>query len=86
MRNKADLWNSGKGDLLRICLDSYQGKLLAAKSFAYWKVRIWNKDGEVSDGVLLLFRYWLIVPTGLEGAIYRYKQRGSSISFIEKNV
>ena len=47
--NKADLWNSGKVTSSASTWIPYQGKLLAAKSFAYWKVRIWNKDGEVSE-------------------------------------
>ena len=46
---EADLWNTGK------VMDEssngivYQGKLLATRSLAYWKVRVWNQNDMPSD-------------------------------------
>ena len=46
---EADLWNTGK------VIDEnsngivYQGKTLDSRSFAYWKVRVWNQNDEVSE-------------------------------------
>ena len=46
---EADLWNTGK------IIDEnsngivYQGKTLDSRSLAYWKVRVWNQNDEVSE-------------------------------------
>lgn len=45
----ADLWNSGKVSSSESAWITYQGKVLNSKSFAYWKVRIWDKEGNISD-------------------------------------
>ena len=44
----ADLWNSGKVLSAESVSVSYEGKPLASKAFAYWKVRIWDNEGNVS--------------------------------------
>lgn len=46
---QADLWDSGKVDSEESIWVPYQGNNLKSKSFVYWKVRIWDETGEVSD-------------------------------------
>ncbi len=45
----ADLWNSGKVSSSTSLLVPYNGKQLASRSLVYWKVRIWDETGNVSD-------------------------------------
>ena len=45
----ADLWNSGKVMDTRSNGITYQGKPLATRSLAYWKVRVWNQNGKASE-------------------------------------
>lgn len=45
----ADFWNSGKVDSDQSVWVLYQGKPLASKSMAYWKVRVWDSKGNVTD-------------------------------------
>lgn len=45
---RADLWDSGKvpsGESLHV---AYDGKPLAARQPAYWRVRVWDRDGRAS--------------------------------------
>ncbi len=42
---KADLWDSGKTDSEQSVWVLYRGTPLTSKSFAYWKVRVWDEDG-----------------------------------------
>ena len=44
----ADLWNSDKVADTDVISVVYQGKPLASRSLAYWKVRVWNQNGEPS--------------------------------------
>ena len=44
----ADLWNSEKVADADVISVVYQGKPLASRSLAYWKVRVWNQNGEPS--------------------------------------
>lgn len=46
---KADLWDSGKIDSDQSCHVVYAGKELTSGQPCYWKVRVWNKDGQPSD-------------------------------------
>ena len=46
--DKADLWNSSRIESSASILVSYQGKTLKSGLAAYWKVRVWDKDGNVS--------------------------------------
>ena len=46
---KADLWNSGKIVSAASVLVPYNGKPLDSKSVAYWKVRIWDENKEISQ-------------------------------------
>ena len=45
----ADLWNSGKVYSPESLYVTYEGKTLASRSHAVWKVRVWDQNGEVSD-------------------------------------
>ena len=47
-KGKADLWKSGKCRSSESVMISYQGKKLASRSLAYWRVRIWSDKGDVS--------------------------------------
>ena len=46
---QADLWNSGKVQSDASQHIAYQGKPLASRSMAYWKVRVWNQDDVASQ-------------------------------------
>jgi alpha-L-rhamnosidase len=45
---EADLWNSGKVQDANAIHVPYDGKPLASRSRAYWKVRVWNEDDKVT--------------------------------------
>lgn len=45
----ADLWNSGKISSSASLLVPYNGNPLDARSVVYWKVRIWDENGTVSN-------------------------------------
>ena len=45
---KADLWNSGKVDSQESVQVPYQGEGLSSRSLVYWKVRVWDEDGDPS--------------------------------------
>ena len=47
--NEADLWNSGKVSSSESIWIPYDGEALKSKSFAYWKVRVWDKSGNATD-------------------------------------
>lgn len=46
---KADLWNTEKTVSDQSIWIPYQGATLSSKSYAYWKVRIWDEKGNVSS-------------------------------------
>ena len=46
---EADLWNSGKVKSAASVGVAYAGKTLRSRSLAYWKVRVWNQDGQASE-------------------------------------
>ena len=45
----ADLWNSGKVFSSESLYVTYEGKTLSSLSYAFWKVRVWEQDGSISD-------------------------------------
>ncbi|MHC4086597.1 MAG: family 78 glycoside hydrolase catalytic domain [Planctomycetota bacterium] len=47
-RNKGDLWNSGKVESDQNIHVVYKGKELKSRMGCYWKVRMWDKDGNAS--------------------------------------
>ena len=46
--DQGDLWDSGRVDSDQTLHVEYAGKPLAARMRCYWKVRIWDKDGQPS--------------------------------------
>lgn len=47
-QNQGDLWDSGKIESDRSIHIAYAGKPLESQTFAFWKVRVWDKDGRKS--------------------------------------
>lgn len=47
--SKADLWNSGITESPESLLIKWTGEELTSGAVCYWKVRIWDKGGSVSD-------------------------------------
>jgi alpha-L-rhamnosidase len=47
--NKGDLWNSGKVKSDQSNQIVYKGKALKSRMRCYWKVRVWDNSGHVSD-------------------------------------
>jgi alpha-L-rhamnosidase len=45
----ADLWNPGKVNASNSVMIPYNGAGLASRTLCYWRVRIWNEKGEVSE-------------------------------------
>ena len=43
--NKGDLWDSGRVDSGKQNYIDYDGKPLTSATRCYWKVRVWDKDG-----------------------------------------
>lgn len=48
-QNRGDLWDSGKATSSDPLLIEYAGRPLVAGELCYWKVRIWDQEGAVSD-------------------------------------
>jgi alpha-L-rhamnosidase len=47
--NKGDLWDSGKVDSNQSVSLTYQGNELASAKQYFWKVKVWDKDGNASN-------------------------------------
>jgi alpha-L-rhamnosidase len=47
--NTADLWDSGKTDSADSIHIAYRGKPLSSGMAAWWKVQVWDQDGQASD-------------------------------------
>lgn len=47
--NKGDLWNSGKIRSDKSIAISYKGKTLQSFKTYYWKVKVWDNDGQASQ-------------------------------------
>jgi len=48
-QDKGDLWDSGKVESAQSALVPYGGKVLISNQDCYWKVRVFDKDGEGSE-------------------------------------
>jgi len=48
-QNSGDLWDTGKVESDKTTAVVYEGKPLASGSDCFWKVRVWDKDGKVSN-------------------------------------
>jgi alpha-L-rhamnosidase len=49
LKDKADLWDSGKIRSNKTNQINYGGETLQSRQYCYWKVRVWDKNGEVSS-------------------------------------
>lgn len=47
-QDRGDLWNSGKIDSDQSIQVVYRGRLLVSRAQAFWKVRVWDEDGQPS--------------------------------------
>ena len=47
--DKADIWDSGKVDSAESVGIVYQGPALTSRKRYYWRVRVWNSGGQVSE-------------------------------------
>jgi alpha-L-rhamnosidase len=47
-RDEGDLWDSGKVSSSRTYGVEYAGKPLASRTRCFWKVRVWDRDGQAS--------------------------------------
>ena len=66
---KADLWDSGKTESSESTWITYNGKPLQSKNVAYWKVRIWDSEGQVSDwSETASFGIGLLTPSDWQAA------------------
>jgi alpha-L-rhamnosidase len=64
----ADMWNSGKVVSNESVAITYQGKALQPSTRYYWRVRVWDKDDQIVDGVeLAYFETGLRSTDGLTG-------------------
>ena len=48
-KDQGDLWDSGRISSDQSIQVAYAGKPLESQAACHWKVRVWDKDGEVSD-------------------------------------
>lgn len=48
-RNKGDLWDSGKVMSANTTAIEYGGKALASEMLCWWKVKVWDQNGNPSD-------------------------------------
>lgn len=47
--NDGDLWDTGKVDSAESIHVVYRGKALTSAAAAFWKVQVWDQDGQASD-------------------------------------
>lgn len=65
---KSDIWNSGKVISDNQVMVPYNGKNLKPKDLCFWKVRVWNSEGEVSEwSVTQRFSIGIIGNDSLKG-------------------
>ena len=48
-KGKADLWDSGKITTDTQIMVGYGGKILSSRQLCWWRVKVWDKDGNESD-------------------------------------
>lgn len=66
--NTADLWNSNKVHSDQSIHVRYMGKKLKSRDRCWWKVRVWSKDGPISDwSNTAYFEVGLIHPQDWKG-------------------
>ena len=65
--NAGDLWDSGKVISDRSVNIPYAGHALKSGQKGYWKVRVWDEKGRVSDSLVATFEMGLLARSDWEG-------------------
>lgn len=76
--NKADLWNSTKIQTSASVMVPYKGKELKSRMLCYWRVRVWNEQGEASA--------WSIIQRFAIGVLENDKLKGEYIGLAAGDV
>lgn len=76
--NKADLWNSAKVQTPASVMIPYKGKELKSRTLCYWRVRVWNEQGEASD--------WSAIQRFAIGVLENDKLKGEYIGLAAGDV
>lgn len=76
--NKADLWNSAKIQTPASVMVPYKGKELKSRMLCYWRVRVWNEQGEASD--------WSTIQRFAIGVLENDKLKGDYIGLASGDV
>jgi alpha-L-rhamnosidase len=82
------LWDSGKSESNQSVNVTYEGAALTSGQQAYWKVRIWDMNGEVSDwSEPARFTMGLLNPGDWKGEwIYKEDQEKTDHNWYRKNI
>ena len=85
--NNADLWDSKKAESAQSVNVSYNGIDLSSGQECYWKVRVWDMNGEVSDwSKPAKFTIGLLHPQDWKGEwIYKRDQNKKDHNWYRKN-
>lgn len=59
-RGRADLWDSGQIDSNATCHIEYKGKPLTSGQTAWWRVRVWDKDGNGTESDIASWEMGLV--------------------------
>lgn len=74
-KTKIDLWNSGKVNSSTSVNNVYAGIALKSNQNCYWKVRVWDKDGNTTGwSPESRFSMGLLKPSDWQGDWIRYKE------------
>ncbi len=86
-KNIGDLWDSGKSESNQSVNVTYEGAALTSGQQAYWKVRIWDMNGEVSNwSEPARFTMGLLNPEDWKGEwIYKEDQEKTDHNWYRKN-
>lgn len=76
--SKADLWNSAKIQTPASVMVPYKGKTLKSRMLCYWRVRVWNEQGEASD--------WSTIQRFAIGVLENDKLKGEYIGLAAGDV
>jgi len=98
MNGSADLWNSGKINSSSSVMVPYKGKALTARSLCYWRIRVWNDKGEVSDWTpIARFGIGILDKSNIKGSFiglesvktpilrHKFTITGKNITFLHVN-
>src|SRR5208283_408693 len=71
---KADIWDSGKVDSAESVGIAYSGPPLESRRRYYWKVRVWDANGQVSESMeTAWWEMGLLRPTDWKAKWIRWK-------------